>query len=366
MNQTPQERLDALLKSAEDFAIIQNIDISHYARFIRSMFRLSVQFSEAGQKERAYILSIRAVLCIRELPNHNGYQRLDPRVQSELKSLGKLLPKSAEFLKDDLKKKYTEEYELYKKSLSITEWKVNTNGQAVPFLDPSSKPYDDYPVDPNSYRLSLSNLSSVNGTLYPAFNKAFNYTLDELPKSLYSNYAGNYGLTKTYLSRHLISDFLNLASKNTKGNRETCGTLCGKLISGNFYITNLLIPKQSGTPDSCVTYKEEEIFEYLDRRQLITLGWIHTHPTQTAFLSAVDLHCQLSYQTMLPEAIAIVCAPKFDDIKCFSLTPDHGISFLSKCKKTGFHPHATDLPLYEQSQHVIFDDTVEHSSDDLR
>ncbi|CAH8504367.1 unnamed protein product [Schistosoma turkestanicum] len=366
MNQTPQERLDALLKSAEDFTIIQNIDITHYARFIRSMFRLSVQFSEAGQKEKAYILSIRAVLCIRELPNHKGYQRLDLRTQNELQSLGKLLPKSAEFLRDDLRKKYTEEYEQYKKSLSITEWTLNTNGAIVPFLDRSAEPFDNYPVDPKSYSLSVSNSSSLNGTLYPAFNKTLDYTASEFPRSLSSNYTGDYGLTKTYLSRRLISEFLSLASKNTKENRETCGTLCGKLISGNFYITNLLIPKQSGTPDSCVTYKEEEIFEYLDKRQLITLGWIHTHPTQTAFLSAVDLHCQLSYQTMLPEAIAIVCAPRFDDIKCFSLTPDHGISFLSKCKKTGFHPHSTDLPLYEQSQHVIFDDTVEHSSEDLR
>ncbi|KAK4471790.1 hypothetical protein MN116_005187 [Schistosoma mekongi] len=362
MNQTPQERLNALLQSAEDFNIIQNIDVTHYARFIRSMFRLSVQFSEAGQKEKAYILSIRAVLCIRELPNHNGYQRLDPRVQNELKSLGNLLPKSAEFLKDDLKKKYTEEYELYKKSLSITEWEANTNGPVASFLDNDSKTY---PVNYNSCGLSLSNCS-CNEALYPDFNKAFSYTHNEIPEFSYNNYTGNYGLTKTYLSRRLIRDFLRLAEKNTKENRETCGTLCGRLINGNFYITNLLIPKQSGTSDSCVTYKEEEVFEYLERRQLITLGWIHTHPTQTAFLSAVDLHCQLSYQAMLPEAIAIVCAPKFDDIKCFSLTPNHGITFLSKCKKTGFHPHSTDLPLYEQSQHVIFDDTVEHSSEDLR
>lgn len=35
-----------------------------------------------------------------------------------------------------------------------------------------------------------------------------------------------------------------------------------------------------------------------------------THPTQTAFLSSVDLHTHCSYQLMLPEAIAIVCAPK--------------------------------------------------------
>jgi len=38
-----------------------------------------------------------------------------------------------------------------------------------------------------------------------------------------------------------------------------------------------------------------------------------THPTQTAFLSSVDLHTHSSYQLMLPEAIAIVCAPKHNE-----------------------------------------------------
>ncbi|CAH8518589.1 unnamed protein product [Heterobilharzia americana] len=355
MIQTPKERLDALFRSAEDFTIIQNIDVNHYARFIRSMFRLSVQYSEAEQVEKAYILALRAVLCIRELPTHRGYQKLDPRVQNELTSLGKLLLKSAEISKDDLKKKYSDEYESQKKSLDICNFRKETNGLVTPFFN----------CDSDSSKLSLPNSSSCNGTLVSDNNTVVG-PAEQLPTSFYNSYTTHCSLTKTYLSRRLISDFLSLAAKNTRENRETCGTLCGKLVNGNFYITNLLIPKQSGTSDTCVTYKEEEVFDYLDRRQLITLGWIHTHPTQTAFLSAVDLHCQLSYQALLPEAIAIVCAPKFDDIQCFSLTPDHGVSFLSKCKKTGFHPHSTNLPLYEQSKHVIFDDTVEHFSEDLR
>lgn len=38
-----------------------------------------------------------------------------------------------------------------------------------------------------------------------------------------------------------------------------------------------------------------------------------THPTQTAFLSSVDLHTHCAYQLMMAEAIAIVCAPKYDE-----------------------------------------------------
>jgi hypothetical protein len=37
----------------------------------------------------------------------------------------------------------------------------------------------------------------------------------------------------------------------------------------------MLVPKQTGTSDSCITSHEEEIFDYQDGRGLITLGWIH-------------------------------------------------------------------------------------------
>lgn len=40
-------------------------------------------------------------------------------------------------------------------------------------------------------------------------------------------------------------------------------------------ITTLLIPKQTSTSDTCTTENEEEVFEYQDRHDLLTLGWIH-------------------------------------------------------------------------------------------
>jgi hypothetical protein len=40
-------------------------------------------------------------------------------------------------------------------------------------------------------------------------------------------------------------------------------------------ITHLLVPKQNGTPDSCTTMNEEEIFDFQDNHDLITFGWIH-------------------------------------------------------------------------------------------
>ncbi|CAG07782.1 unnamed protein product, partial [Tetraodon nigroviridis] len=143
----------------------------------------------------------------------------------------------------------------------------------------------------------------------------------------------------------LCRSFLRLAEANTSRAVETCGILCGKLTRNAFTVTHVIIPKQCGGPDYCDTENEEELFLIQDQYDLITLGWIHTHPTQTAFLSSVDLHTHCSYQIMLPEAIAIVCSPKFNEIGYFKLT-DRGTEEISTCKQKGFHPHSKDPPLF--------------------
>lgn len=43
-----------------------------------------------------------------------------------------------------------------------------------------------------------------------------------------------------------------------------------------------MIPKQSGTSDSCTTMNEENIFDFQDKQDLITLGWIHVRLIKNA------------------------------------------------------------------------------------
>ena len=40
---------------------------------------------------------------------------------------------------------------------------------------------------------------------------------------------------------------------------------------------------------------------HIDQDQ-INLGWVHTHPTQTSFMSSIDLHIHMPYQMLLDEA----------------------------------------------------------------
>jgi STAM-binding protein len=126
----------------------------------------------------------------------------------------------------------------------------------------------------------------------------------------------------------------------------------------------LLIPKQLSTSDTCATTHEEEIFAYQDKYKLLTLGWIHTHPTQSCFLSSVDLHTHCSYQGMLDEAIAIVVSPRHSPrYGAFRLTNPPGLDFILNCpEKSTFHPHPEDVWLYTTADaraapgigHVVF------------
>ncbi|KAJ1675881.1 hypothetical protein EV182_000393 [Spiromyces aspiralis] len=161
------------------------------------------------------------------------------------------------------------------------------------------------------------------------------------------------------ISSNIVDLFTSIAESNTRVNLETCAIICGtQTDDGNYHATTLIIPKQQATSDSCTTENEEEITNTLDRWKLISLGWIHTHPTQSCFMSSLDLHTHCSYQLMLPEAIAIVCAPKSNPRwGIFRLTEPYGIDFIRECREeSSFHPHQSTAPLYTDAYpngHVI-------------
>ncbi|KAH2038024.1 hypothetical protein KXV43_007287 [Aspergillus fumigatus] len=149
-------------------------------------------------------------------------------------------------------------------------------------------------------------------------------------------------LRTVWLPPDLRTHFLAIAGPNTRRNLETCGILCGTLISNALFVSRLLIPEQTATSDTCETVNESAIFDYCDSEDLMVLGWIHTHPTQTCFMSSRDLHTHCGYQVMLPESIAIVCAPsKSPDWGVFRLTDPPGLKTVLNCTQSGlFHPHA--------------------------
>lgn len=148
-------------------------------------------------------------------------------------------------------------------------------------------------------------------------------------------------LRTIFISPNLRKKFLSIAAPNTRQNLETCGILCGSLISNALFISKLVIPEQTSTPDTCEMVNEAAVFDFCESEDLMVFGWIHTHPTQTCFMSSRDLHTQSGYQVMLAESIAIVCAPSHDpDWGVFRLTDPPGLKTVLSCTKPGiFHPH---------------------------
>lgn len=115
-----------------------------------------------------------------------------------------------------------------------------------------------------------------------------------------------------FLPAGLREEFLRIAAPNTRRGLEMCGILCGTSVNNALFISCLIIPQQTCTSDTCETDNEEEVIEFCMKEDLMVFGWIHTHPTQTCFMSSRDLHTQSGYQVMMPESIAIVCAPRSD------------------------------------------------------
>ncbi|KAF8064849.1 hypothetical protein FPV67DRAFT_1419581 [Lyophyllum atratum] len=167
------------------------------------------------------------------------------------------------------------------------------------------------------------------------------------------------GLRQVKLPRDCLPRFLKIAKANTDLNLETCGLLLGRDRSKQFIVTTLLIPKQHATSDTCRIDGNELVTEFTEARSLITLGWIHTHPSKSCFMSSVDLHTHAGLQRMLPESFAVVCAPKSSpNFGIFRLTDPPGLQTVLECEaKEAFHFHP-DVPIYTDADkgHVHMED----------
>ena len=177
----------------------------------------------------------------------------------------------------------------------------------------------------------------------------------------------NSALKKIVLPVSAIHNFLLKAEENSKLGLETLAFLCGKMESNKFKISHVLIPSQIGTKDSCEPTNNTEIVEYQEERNLVMIGWIHTHPTHSSFMSSIDLHTHVEYQIQFPESIAVVCSLLNNETDIYNLTKD-GLRLIRNCRATGLHDHA-DLcisSIYQKAGHVILDNETFTEITDMR
>ncbi|VDO05430.1 unnamed protein product [Rodentolepis nana] len=316
-----------------------SVGIKSYFRVCRSMLNMANDYESDGCKTQAYCLRRRfVILFLNFLSQRQDYKSCDPKIQNQWsRECGRVLKRVEEMHKEILAGYDAEVLELQK----ILRAPSPPPDLPSPLLANTS--VIPSPLISNSTPSKLSP-PKVDRSTKPTTVSPTACLID--------------GLHPILVPTSLVSTFLRIAEPNTLLKLETCGTLCGRLSpeGDKLVISHLIISKQIVTPNSCTTTNEEELLDCIESSGLIVLGWIHTHPSQTAFMSSMDLHCQLSYQLMLPEAIAIVCSPKFDEVEYFSLTPDYGLGFILECQQTGFHEHSATRDLYTRCKHVVFID----------
>ncbi|XP_068152112.1 STAM-binding protein-like A [Drosophila tropicalis] len=407
----PQERMKHLSHYGNLIEVDKNLPVTRYYRSGTEMLRMANVYLNEGNHENAFILYLRYMtLFIEKIRQHPDYASVKSEVKAINKKIKDEIMPTTEKLRAKLLSHYQREYEQFlasKEAERVRELErerqrlkelasrqaggsggipsiipANLHVQMDDKLQPTAPDLSllDHVVYPNDFPTGANRSTNLpnSGLLLPAAADppASDKSTSLHPKPAFDrNQKPQYNRTDSLLAGslrivHVPGDtmdvFLQLARANTTNNIETCGVLAGHLAQNELYITHIITPQQQGTPDSCNTMHEEQIFDVQDQMQLITLGWIHTHPSQTAFLSSVDLHTHCSYQMMMPEALAIVCAPKYNTTGFFLLTPHYGLDYIAQCRQSGFHPHPNDPPLFMEAQHMKMDIQTKIKVIDLR
>ncbi|XP_001357670.2 STAM-binding protein-like A [Drosophila pseudoobscura] len=406
----PQERMKHLSHCGNFIDVDKTQPVTRYYRSGTEMLRMANVYLREGNHENAFILYLRYMtLFIEKIRQHPDYGNVKAEVRDINKRIKDEIMPTTEKLRAKLLAHYQREYEQFlanKEAERVKELEREreqerqrqrelasrqaVGSSVIPSLipanlhvliddgtQPSAPDLDllDQVVYPNDFPTGANRTNLPgSGLLLPTGDASSDKTSNSKP-SFDRNQKPSYNRTDSLLAGslrivHVPADtmevFLQLAKANTSNNIETCGVLAGHLAQNQLYITHIITPQQQGTPDSCNTMHEEQIFDVQDQMQLITLGWIHTHPSQTAFLSSVDLHTHCSYQMMMPEALAIVCAPKYNTTGFFILTPHYGLDYIAQCRQSGFHPHPNDPPLFMEAQHIQKDAHTKIKVIDLR
>ncbi|CAH2274998.1 STAM-binding isoform X1 [Pelobates cultripes] len=353
----PEERIRALIALGTSVEVNDDIPPRRYYRSGVELIRMANVYASEGNTEHAFVLYNKYItLFVEKLPKHRDYNTANVLERKDTrKKLREVAFPKAELLKKELQKKYGKEYAEYAEKKRVEEeecarrlalqQQLEAEKQRVALMRQQQQQQEQLNAfeelirrkELEAERLRVlhqfskgsSNLSE--GPLIPGVNEppvtpmlptndivlprppVVDRSLKPASIGYNEGYVSTSGLRHVRIPSLVCIKFLQLAESNTQRGVETCGILCGKLMKNEFTITHVIVPKQTGGPDYCNTENEEDIFLIQDQHGLITLGWIHTHPTQTAFLSSVDLHTHCSYQMMLPESIAIVCSPKFQE-----------------------------------------------------
>ena len=170
---------------------------------------------------------------------------------------------------------------------------------------------------------------------------------------------------KVLIPEDTVGVFLDLAKQNTNQNIETVGILAGNVTSPNIRVTHLVVPRQKGDSTTCECLEEELVVATLQENDVVQVGWIHTHPSHSTFLSSIDVHTQYRLQRDIPEAVAIVHSHRDGQTGYFRLT-ERGMRDIANCQEDGFHEGCARAENWGTVQTLSATDLVNIKAIDLR
>ncbi|NXC15976.1 STALP protease, partial [Corythaeola cristata] len=371
---TPEERVRALSKLGSNITINEDITPRRYFRSGVEMERMASVYMEEGNLENAFVFYNKFItLFVEKLPSHRDYHQCAiPEKQDIIKCSENvtIFHMFQNKCKTELLKKLEHQklIEAEKKRIAHMRQQQLESEQFQFFEDQLKK--QELARD-QKIKESVVMSEQIDGSMLSCISVPENSSLSTalLEKKERSGTSGCTGhsppvnqVLKPAATLSAVQSkcrnffsffyFICLFAAYSSPHIAYAYTMFVLQTHNEFTITHVIVPKQSAGPDYCDMENVEELFGIQDQYDLLTLGWIHTHPTQTAFLSSVDLHTHCSYQLMLPEAIAIVCSPKHNDTGIFRLT-NAGMLEVSSCKKKGFHPHTKDPRLFNPCTHVV-------------
>lgn len=264
-----------------------NFPSLRYYRSGNELYRMGKIYMAEGNLENAYILFMRFLtLFVEKVREHPKIKEVPADIKKSNKEHMMEIMALTEKLKAKLLDRYKKEYEQFLKDQEIERKRaieeakrkeledaknktsksmtpasnvINLMPSAPDFADLDEIVYpNDFPTDPGDSKFGL-----LPGNKPPAFDRTTKPSISLMEGALRT----------LYIPNDTMQQFLDVAKSNTLKNIETCGILCGKLSQHTLFITHIILPKQSGTSDSCNTMNEEEIFDIQDQLQLITLGW---------------------------------------------------------------------------------------------
>nr|XP_029510826.1 STAM-binding protein-like A [Oncorhynchus nerka] len=366
----PEDRVRALTKKGSSVDVNEDVPPRRYFRSGVEMIRMANTYTEEGNAEHAFVLYNKYItLFIEKLPKHRDYKTASvPEKKDTLKRLKEVAFPQAEVLKKALLKIYEQEHAQYlikKKAEEAALAQQQSKQQAleaererVVELQRRQREQEQFSafeemirrqeLEKERHRIlqefHAPGTPPPNAPLLPGIQgPPLPLAVSPTPPQSPGDSAGQV--------RPLPTFDRTLKPVSPSGNSSH---LCH--LQTNLMIA-VMVNGHEWNISGIIYFSSWDQHEHQHQQCVYVCVYMYmfalfqTHPTQTAFLSSVDLHTHCSYQLMMPEAIAIVCSPRFNETGYFRIT-DRGMDEISTCKQKGFHPHSKDPPLFTGAGHI--------------